>query len=296
MFWFLIMFFFPFPSFFWLFWAAKLVWLDFLKVNFSDELNEFRCGFLCVNWNSIVVKWCDGVGVGFGRKILCRFTSYGKSNIDYDEIVCTQCQSCVRAISDEILVGPSIFPTDIITSQKGAKLCKLLICRECKFPLTKRNWNIYEILYTHTNKRHFRIETPIKWIQLKNCWKSHCSTSYVGIMNLMVLSRNRFVFTSLFRKLPYCVCPFLWTYTYDILKCTPTIAQWINFYLSGKGDLVGCDISQHLMNCQNGQGGSNQHGSSGSQDTIVKSSSDVKVMYCIPYPWSLWLFQFKART
>lgn len=73
--------------------------------------------------------------------------------------------------------------------------------------------------------------------------------------------------------------PIFMDYTYDILKCTPTITQWINFYVSGKGDLVGCDISRHLMNCQNGQGGSNQHGSSGSQDTIVKSSSDVKVMY-----------------
>lgn len=51
---------------------------------------------------------------------------------------------------------------------------------------------------------------------------------------------------------------------------------------AGKGDLVGCDISQHLMACSNGQGGSNQHGSSGghsNQDVIVKSSSDVKVMY-----------------
>lgn len=47
----------------------------------------------------------------------------------------------------------------------------------------------------------------------------------------------------------------------------------------GKGDLVGCDISQHLAACSNGQGGSNQHGTSGSQDVIVKSSSDVKVMY-----------------
>lgn len=45
----------------------------------------------------------------------------------------------------------------------------------------------------------------------------------------------------------------------------------------GKGDLVGCDISQHLQSCSNGQGGQNQHGSSGSQDVIVKSSSDVKV-------------------
>lgn len=46
---------------------------------------------------------------------------------------------------------------------------------------------------------------------------------------------------------------------------------------SGKGDLVGCDISQHLLNCSSGQGGSNQHGTTGSQDVIVKSSSDVKV-------------------
>lgn len=52
-----------------------------------------------------------------------------------------------------------------------------------------------------------------------------------------------------------------------------------NHLFTGKGDLVGCDISQHLMACSNGQGGSNQHGSSGGQDVIVKSSSDVKVMY-----------------
>lgn len=45
----------------------------------------------------------------------------------------------------------------------------------------------------------------------------------------------------------------------------------------GKGDLVGCDISKHLQSCSNGQGGTNQHGTSGSQDVIVKSSSDVKV-------------------
>lgn len=47
--------------------------------------------------------------------------------------------------------------------------------------------------------------------------------------------------------------------------------------ITGKGDLVGCDISQHLAACSNGQGGSGQHDSRG-QDVIVKSSSDVKVM------------------
>lgn len=61
------------------------------------------------------------------------------------------------------------------------------------------------------------------------------------------------------------------------------ITKWtytrFNNLFTGKGDLVGCDISQHLMACSNGQGGSNQHGSSGGQDVIVKSSSDVKVMY-----------------
>ncbi|XP_031640791.1 potassium voltage-gated channel subfamily H member 8 isoform X2 [Contarinia nasturtii] len=49
----------------------------------------------------------------------------------------------------------------------------------------------------------------------------------------------------------------------------------------GKGDLVGCDISQHLLTCSNGQGGEGRHGTSGSQDVIVKSSSDVKALtYC----------------
>lgn len=43
---------------------------------------------------------------------------------------------------------------------------------------------------------------------------------------------------------------------------------------------MGCDISQHLATCSNGQGGEGRHGSGGSQDhVIVKSSSDVKVMY-----------------
>lgn len=45
----------------------------------------------------------------------------------------------------------------------------------------------------------------------------------------------------------------------------------------GKGDLVGCDISVHLLASSNGQGGTNQHNSTGGQDVIVKSSSDVKV-------------------
>lgn len=47
--------------------------------------------------------------------------------------------------------------------------------------------------------------------------------------------------------------------------------------LTGKGDLVGCDISMHLLASSNGQGGSAQHGTSGGQDVLVKSSSDVKV-------------------
>lgn len=46
---------------------------------------------------------------------------------------------------------------------------------------------------------------------------------------------------------------------------------------TGKGDLVGCDISQHLLASSNGQGGSSAHGNTGGQDVIVKSSSDVKV-------------------
>lgn len=42
---------------------------------------------------------------------------------------------------------------------------------------------------------------------------------------------------------------------------------------------MGCDISQHLATCSNGQGGEGRHGAGGSQDhVIVKSSSDVKVM------------------
>lgn len=44
----------------------------------------------------------------------------------------------------------------------------------------------------------------------------------------------------------------------------------------GKGDLVGCDISMHLLANSNGQGGNSQHNNSG-QDVVVKSSSDVKV-------------------
>ncbi|KAJ6641559.1 Potassium voltage-gated channel subfamily H member 8, partial [Pseudolycoriella hygida] len=49
----------------------------------------------------------------------------------------------------------------------------------------------------------------------------------------------------------------------------------------GKGDLVGCDISMHLLANSNGQGGNSQHNSGGSQDVVVKSSSDVKALtYC----------------
>ena len=40
----------------------------------------------------------------------------------------------------------------------------------------------------------------------------------------------------------------------------------------GKGDLVGCDISIHLLH-----GNQGNSGNTGSQDTIVKSSGDVKV-------------------
>lgn len=46
---------------------------------------------------------------------------------------------------------------------------------------------------------------------------------------------------------------------------------------AGKGDLVGCDISVHMAH--NGAGGTVS--SSGVQDVIVKSSSDVKALtYC----------------
>lgn len=56
------------------------------------------------------------------------------------------------------------------------------------------------------------------------------------------------------------------------------IMMYVLNSFTGKGDLVGCDISQHLAACSNGQGGSNQHDSRGGQDVIVKSSSDVKVI------------------
>lgn len=69
------------------------------------------------------------------------------------------------------------------------------------------------------------------------------------------------------------------------MKFAAITRLWFHFNLSGKGDLVGCDISQHLANCQNGQGGSNQHGQGGSQDVIVKSSSDVKVSSILGYLW-----------
>lgn len=47
-------------------------------------------------------------------------------------------------------------------------------------------------------------------------------------------------------------------------------------FVSGKGDLVGCDISIHL---QHGHNGGNTAPST--QDVIVKSSSDVKALtYC----------------
>lgn len=68
-----------------------------------------------------------------------------------------------------------------------------------------------------------------------------------------------------------------------VIKFTTITRVCFYFNLSGKGDLVGCDISQHLANCQNGQGGSNQHGQGGSQDVIVKSSSDVKVSSILDY-------------
>lgn len=50
----------------------------------------------------------------------------------------------------------------------------------------------------------------------------------------------------------------------------------------GKGDLVGCDISVHLMTNAQGPGAASQHNSGNSQDhVVVKSSSDVKALtYC----------------
>lgn len=50
----------------------------------------------------------------------------------------------------------------------------------------------------------------------------------------------------------------------------------------GKGDLVGSDISVHLLTTSNFQGSGSQHNSGNSQDVVVKSSSDVKVsgLFC----------------
>lgn len=73
-------------------------------------------------------------------------------------------------------------------------------------------------------------------------------------------------------------------HTFLITDLNGSVAVWpydFCFTIAGKGDLVGCDISQHLLNCSGGQGGGSQHGTSSSQDVIVKSSSDVKVMSLI---------------
>lgn len=48
-------------------------------------------------------------------------------------------------------------------------------------------------------------------------------------------------------------------------------------YYTGKGDLVGCDISVHLLASSNGQGVTTSHNPGGGQEVFVKSSSDVKV-------------------
>lgn len=51
------------------------------------------------------------------------------------------------------------------------------------------------------------------------------------------------------------------------------------FHTSGKGDLVGCDISIHLNNGCNGGGSGG--GGSAPTDVVVKSSCDVKALtYC----------------
>lgn len=48
---------------------------------------------------------------------------------------------------------------------------------------------------------------------------------------------------------------------------------------TGKGDLVGCDITMHLQHGSNGGGGGS--GGGGSTDVVVKSSCDVKALtYC----------------
>lgn len=51
----------------------------------------------------------------------------------------------------------------------------------------------------------------------------------------------------------------------------------------GKGDLVGSDISIHLLASSNFQGSGSQHNSGNSQDVVVKSSSDVKVCLIIKF-------------
>lgn len=75
-----------------------------------------------------------------------------------------------------------------------------------------------------------------------------------------------FIFVSYFACIYFI---FLFLYLY-LPFCVP-------IHILGKGDLVGCDISMHLAANSNGQGGQSSHNSAGTQDVLVKSSSDVKV-------------------
>lgn len=61
-----------------------------------------------------------------------------------------------------------------------------------------------------------------------------------------------------------------------IYSCEQLI--WVFILRTGKGDLVGCDISIHLTH-----GSQGSSGNQGSQDAIVKSSGDVKVSFKLIY-------------
>lgn len=60
--------------------------------------------------------------------------------------------------------------------------------------------------------------------------------------------------------------------------------------------MVGCDISMHLLANSNGQGGSSAHNSGGSQDVVVKSSSDVKVYELVRMKEFLMDFPFSKQA
>lgn len=107
------------------------------------------------------------------------------------------------------------------------------------------------------------------------------------MMVLFLQRQNNLPFNP-FRAFPQSLDPKTNFYHYLLNRHTYFIAERkytrFNNLFTGKGDLVGCDISQHLAACSNGQGGSNQHGSNQhNNDVIVKSSSDVKVMFILTH-------------